>query len=227
MCARLQHEPPPQRDHRRLDDAEPEDDPECRPHLRRVARRERTVQGWAAVTAPYRALLNEADFYLVRLGCSFRARRDQVQVEWARFLATLLPGEDGRQPIAFDLHPLMIASEARRNVKVSLSPALKFSEVEASLGSLEFGLEYPDLQPIVSASGVGEANPSWDYETAHGQRIQGSKWMHILVKAPKGTISPRSFRTRRSSTSCGVIRNGASAAMSTRRMRPSRLKSFA
>lgn len=29
--------------------------------------------------------------------------------------------------------------------------------------------------------------PSWDYVEARGIRVQGSKWMHLLLKAPKGT----------------------------------------
>ncbi len=73
---------------------------------------------------PLRAKLEEADFHLVRLGCSFRPHRDDNQVEWARFLVRLLPDHAGRQPLAFDLHPLMVTQEVRRNVRVSLSPSL-------------------------------------------------------------------------------------------------------
>lgn len=135
------------------------------------------------------AKLQEADFYLVRLACSFRPKRDEAKVEWARFLVHLLPDSASYQPIAFDLHPLQVTQEVKRNVKVSLSPTLKFQEIEASVGGVEFGFEYPELQPIISASGAGEPNPSWDYEEAKGVRVQGSKWMHLLVKAPKGMPS--------------------------------------
>jgi hypothetical protein len=62
--------------------------------------------------------------------------------------------------------------------------------VEAQIGSLEFGLEYPELQPIIIAAGVGEVTPTWDYKTATGIKgVQGAKWMHLLVKAPKGMRS--------------------------------------
>ena len=133
-----------------------------------------------------RAKLEEADFYLVRLACSFRPVRREKQVQWARFIVYLHPDAAGRQPIAFDLHPLMVTQEVRRNVKVTLSPSLKFHEIEGSVGGIEFGFEYSELQPIISASGAGEARPSWDYEEAKGTRVQGSKWMHLLLKAPKG-----------------------------------------
>jgi len=140
---------------------------------------------------PLRTKLDEADFYLVRLGCSFRPRKDDSQVEWARFLVRLLPDNAGRQPVAFDLHPLTVTQEIKRNVKVSLSPSLKFAEVEGSLGGIEFGFEYAELQPIISASGGGEALPSWDYEQAKGAMVKGGKWMHLLVKSPKGATTVR------------------------------------
>ena len=132
-----------------------------------------------------RAKLEEADFYLVRLACSFRPRRRENRIEWARFVVQLRPDPASYKAIAFDLHPLQVTREAKRNVKVSLSPTLKFQEVEASLGEVAFGLEYPELQPLISAAGAGESQPSWDYESVKGVRVQGSKWMHLLVKAPK------------------------------------------
>lgn len=140
-----------------------------------------------------RAKLDEGDFYLVRLACSFRPGPNGVKIEFARFLAHLVRDHSGQQPVAFDLHPLNVTQEVRRNVKVSLSPTLKFMEVEAGVGGLEFGFEYPELQPVVSAAGAGEADPSWDYEEAKGLRIQGGKWMHLLLKAPKGMASGRAL----------------------------------
>jgi hypothetical protein len=135
---------------------------------------------------PLRARLDEADFYLVRFPCSFRPVRKESQVEWARFRVRLLPDGEAHQPIAFDLHPLRVTQEVKRNVKVSLSPSVKFQEVEVKPGELAFGFEYPELQPLISAAGAGETEPSWDYEEAKGVTVQGSKWMHLLARAPKG-----------------------------------------
>jgi len=133
-----------------------------------------------------RVKLDEADFYLVRFACSFRPVRKKSQVEWARFCVRLLPDNAARQPIAYDLHPLRVTQEVKRNVKVTLSPALKFYEVEGKTGEIGFGFEYPELQPLISAAGAGEPEPSWDYEEAKGVMVQGSKWMHLLVKATRG-----------------------------------------
>lgn len=134
------------------------------------------------------AQLQEADFYLIRLFCSFRPIPGQARVGWARFHVFLPPDIQGRQPIAYDISPVDITQEVKRHLKFTLAPTLKFrTVVEAEVGGLEFGLEYPELQPIIVGAGVGEAMPTWDYQVATGMAgIQGAKWMHLLVKAPKG-----------------------------------------
>jgi hypothetical protein len=131
--------------------------------------------------------LDESDFYLVRFSCSFRPLINEKKIEWARFIVQLYHGEQG-QPIAFDLHPMMVAQEAKHNVKVTLSPTIKFQELGlgASLGGVDFGLEYIELLPIISATGIGEGQASWDYEEARGSKIQGVRNMHMILKVPKG-----------------------------------------
>jgi len=141
--------------------------------------------------AMLRGKLDENDFYLVRLACSFRTRRKRVEVEWARFLVRFLPDNARRLPTAFDLHPLRVTQEVRRNVRVTIGPSLKFQEVNVGVGEIAFGIEYSELQPIISAAGVGESEPSWDYEEARGTMVQGAKHMHLLLKVPKGMDTVR------------------------------------
>jgi len=137
---------------------------------------------------PYvlRSRVTRADFYLVRLSCSFRPVHHESRVHWARFRVTLLPNHLSQVPIAMDLYPLEVTQQIDHQIRVSLDPTLKFCEIEVSPGSVEFGLEYRELQPRISASGAGQADPSWDYSETRGITIQGSKWMYLLVKAPKG-----------------------------------------
>jgi hypothetical protein len=133
-----------------------------------------------------RAQLQAADFYLIRLFCSFRPV-PRSRVDWARFHVFLRPDRLGRQPIAYDISPVDITQEVKRHLKFILAPTLKFRSVEAEVASLEFGLEYPELQPVIVGAGVGETVSTWDYHVATGMAsIQGTKWMHLLVKAPKG-----------------------------------------
>jgi hypothetical protein len=136
---------------------------------------------------PMQSKLAEADFYAVRLACSFRIKPKEVEVAWARFVVRLLADDEGRQPVAFDLHPLMVTQDIKHSVKVTLSPTLKFQQLEADAGGAEFGWQYTELQAIISAAGGSEAEASWDYSTTKGvSTVQGLKWMHMLVKAPRG-----------------------------------------
>ncbi len=136
-----------------------------------------------------RAKLTQADFYLVRLSCSFRPVHQESSVEWARFRVVLLP--QGGQPNAFDLYPEQVIQEVPHHTKVTFSPLLKFQELEVSIGSVEVGFDYTEKRPIISASIGAGFDPSWDYSAFQGQDLQGTKWMYLLVKAPKGMVTGR------------------------------------
>jgi len=85
------------------------------------------------------------------------------------------------------MHPREVYQEVKRQQKYSLSPSLNFQAVEVGAGGLEAGIEYSELQPLISASGIGEYEfITWDYEEPRGIRLQGAKVMHLVVKAPKG-----------------------------------------
>ncbi len=139
---------------------------------------------------PIRTKLSQADFYVIRFSCSLRPVHAESRIEWARFRVALLPhSSTGAQPIAFDLYPQQVIQEVKRQIKVTLSPSLKFQEAETSLGSAEFGFEYAEQIPLISASIGSSFDPSWDYRAGPGQEVQGTKWMYLLVKAPKGLTS--------------------------------------
>ncbi len=133
-----------------------------------------------------RTKMAQADFYLVRLSCSFRPIYKESRIQWARFRFSLLPNVLGQFPIANDLYPLQVFQEVKHQTKVTLSPTLKFQEMEVGVGGVEFGVEYRELQPRISAAGAGEAEASWDYVEARGAAVEGCKWMYVLVKASKG-----------------------------------------
>ena len=84
-----------------------------------------------------KAKFDEFDFYLVRFSCSFRPMLGEKKIEWARFLIQLYSGEEG-QPIAFDLHPILVSQEIKHNVKVTLSPTIKFQELVLCNKSFKF-----------------------------------------------------------------------------------------
>lgn len=131
-----------------------------------------------------RRALERTDFYLVRLACSFRSCREEDRVTFARFAAQLLPEDD--QLLAYDIYPLEVSEQIKRNVRITLNPTLKFREIEATAGEVGFGLEYMEIQPYIWGAGIGEKVATWEYAETKGVGIQGSKIMHLLVSAPLG-----------------------------------------
>jgi hypothetical protein len=133
--------------------------------------------------------LGQADFYLTRFSCSFLPVHEESRVEWARFGVTLLPHPTtGTQPMAFDFYPEKVIQEEKRQIKVTLSPLLKFQALEASLGNAEFGFEYTEQIPVISAALNNSFTPMWDYTAGPKQELRGTRWMYLLIKAPKGMV---------------------------------------
>jgi hypothetical protein len=131
-------------------------------------------------------LLREADFFLVRLACSFRPGR-RTHLEWARFavnLSALNPAAP--DPVALDLHPLELYDQMQRNVHIKLSPALKFTEIEATIGEVGLELQYNELIPVITAVGVQERNFSWELQETEQHPLRGARWFHTMLKRPRG-----------------------------------------
>lgn len=129
--------------------------------------------------------LDEADFYLVRMACSFRPPKGKCRVTWARFLASLFSEAGSEEPVAFDLYPKYVTQEIKRDVSITITPSLKFDEIEAKAGEFKNGIKYDELHPIISAAGTGESMVSWDFQETKGTTIQGVKCMYILLKKVK------------------------------------------
>lgn len=137
-------------------------------------------------------LLRDADFFVVRLACSFRLGRD-TRVEWARFSAYLRPRNTAApQPIAFDLHPLEVYDKVQRDVHVAVSPSLKFAQAtEVSLGEVALQIQYNELVPVITAAGAQESSFSWDIRETKEHPLRGARWFHALVKHPHGAEGVR------------------------------------
>jgi hypothetical protein len=140
-------------------------------------------------------LLQDADFYLLLLACSFKPGRES-QVGWARFTAYLRPKTGQEDPIAFDIYPREIYDETKTNVKVNIAPSLKFSAfqgatVEGKLGEVVTTVEFSKLEPVVVGYGVLESAPNWDFEQHKDQPLRGSKFGYLIVKKPRSAHAVR------------------------------------
>jgi hypothetical protein len=136
--------------------------------------------------AEFKTRLDEFRFFLARFVCSFRMRQKDTTLDFARFVVKLLKDADDQQALAYDLYPKTVVQERKKSLSITLSPSVKFSEVEASIGSADFALEYQELVPVISTAGAGEAVADWSYEGVQGIPLVGSKWMHMVIRAPIG-----------------------------------------
>lgn len=123
--------------------------------------------------------------FLLRLACSFRPRSDKTQVTWARFTARLIADDEEVTPIALDLYPSTVEVERKVSRRLTVSPRLKLAEVEASAGDIETTVEYPAVEPVVSAGGTHENVVSWDFSEAPGYTVRGGKLLIAVVAAPR------------------------------------------
>ena len=128
-----------------------------------------------------RALLEQGDFFLVKFACSLRGDRP---IDIAHFRVAL---DD--ELIAYDLFPLRIDAKASKDVKVSLSPNLKFGPVDVGTGSIDVGYSYDESRPTITAEGLQECDAGWTFRSAPGYTPAGSQVMHMVIKAPRGSRS--------------------------------------
>jgi hypothetical protein len=131
-----------------------------------------------------RSRIAEAQFYIVRLHCSFRPKQNEIEIDWARFAVELLALDDGEPPRAEAMHPEEEVNEVATSRKLTLSPSLSFEAVDVSAGEIAFGIDYKALEPRVWGARDPPNTPSWDYQPTRTQKLQGSREMHLLVRAP-------------------------------------------
>jgi len=139
----------------------------------------------AGISAITPAIAPNERVLLLRMACSFRPQSDQTKIIWARFTARLF-GDDPKlpPPIALDLYPSAVNVERKVTRRLALSPSLKLMEVEVGLGDAEFTVEYPAVDPVVSAGGPQEDLVSWDFSEASGHVVHGGKLLMAVVAAP-------------------------------------------
>jgi hypothetical protein len=153
----------------------------------------RTLRDWckpAEIPHFLQDQARKADFYLVDLACSFSTKSEEGWIDWARFTVELNPDEQlpiHQRPCTIDLYPMEITQRVEKAINVTLNPQFKFHTVEVGIGKVEFGIKHEEQIPEVSGL-IGTGFKSmWNYDSLKGRhRIQGTKWMYLLVKAPKG-----------------------------------------
>ena len=119
---------------------------------------------------------------LVRFAYSLTPPKNHA-VEAAQLSACLACPDDAK-PVVFDVFPREMLEESKTDIKLKLEPSLKISEVKASLGSIEAGIEIPKVEPIVTISGIGDANLVWTYRRHSKHPIIGTRMAYAIVGYP-------------------------------------------
>jgi len=142
----------------------------------------------SAMPAQLQSLVEDDDFYLVRLRFTFRPTKGKLEIASARFGVELL-GEGNLRAEA--LHPDTVEDEVAGRRRFTLAPSLKFAEVGVSAGEAEFGFEYTSLEPRVVGMPEPANFPSWDFSPTKSHALYGGRRMHLLVRVDRGTPSGR------------------------------------
>ena len=58
-------------------------------------------------------------------------------------------------------------------------------EMEAGIGEVGRTIEYPAVEPVISANGIDEPTPSWDFSASRGSPVNGGKLLFAVVSAPR------------------------------------------
>ncbi|GAB1469446.1 hypothetical protein MASR2M66_03220 [Chloroflexota bacterium] len=133
----------------------------------------------------------DADFYLAELAVSFRPQKNST-ITWSQFTAYLRPGKTGvGVPIAYDLFPKALTHEKRSEIKLEVSPEIKFSEIEFKVGELSTLIKYENLIPIVTGYGLLEPAPTWEFQNHANYPLQGCRACYLIIKKPKGSGAVR------------------------------------
>jgi hypothetical protein len=105
-------------------------------------------------------------------------------VEESRLSARLICAGTASDPVVFDLFPREVMEESKTDVKVTLEPSLKLREVEASVGSVEASIQIPKVEPTLTTSGIGGANPMWFYRKHRRHPIIGTRMVYAIIGYP-------------------------------------------
>jgi hypothetical protein len=127
--------------------------------------------------------LREANFFVVKLFCSFRPPQG-MQISKAEYRVELLSEPANSNPTVYDLFPLRVEHEIRETQKMGFNPEFKLGEAfKLSTTTIETGIEYSFLEPIVYADGLGENIARWTYQKNKQTSILGSRKMILVIKA--------------------------------------------
>ncbi|HZO47601.1 MAG TPA: hypothetical protein VFB68_17015 [Xanthobacteraceae bacterium] len=127
-------------------------------------------------------LKNESDFFYIRIPVSVKPSQ-----QWGVGLLGVsidLTNPQGDAE-AWSMMPERVDDEQKLSISAKLSPSLKFSKAELSLGAVEAGSQFVAYQPHVYAYNLGTNNPAWEFTPTSGHQVRGIQLLHLVVRQPR------------------------------------------
>jgi len=95
-----------------------------------------------------------------------------------------------RDATALDLLPKHVTTKQEITKTYTLSPEVKFKEIEGGLGGISYQIRFESLRPILSSFGEGENDFYWVYTSQEGQQVfPGTKHALVVLEVPRATKS--------------------------------------
>ncbi|HEX2909592.1 MAG TPA: hypothetical protein VH186_02210 [Chloroflexia bacterium] len=144
------------------------------------------------ITPDIKAQLDNYDFYLVQLACSFLPA-DGCRFHTANFEIDLQSEPASPASIAYDQQPDKVEDELKVNNKFTLDPNLKIKVLQMDIGlsgvpfKAELSREYVAYTSRVTATGLQTSQPGWKFSRSKSHDINGSYRLLLIVRKPKGT----------------------------------------
>ena len=128
-------------------------------------------------------LLDKHVFTYIKLPVNIRPRNEYD----VRFISVdvVLESEDN-QTVCWSMEPLLVEQEIRLKTESALSGGLKLHALELGISDNVAG-EYVLYQPKVTAFGIGQSNPGWEFEPTAGSELRGVQILHMVVLIPNNT----------------------------------------
>lgn len=141
-------------------------------------------------------------------------------IKSADFNIQLLNTGSGENPVAYDLFPRELKETLKDSLKLTVSPALKFSQVEASAGGVELTLDATNAVPVITAFGVSETAITWNFQSQASHPLTGSRTVYAIIEIPPNAPGVRVILrlSARAKPSIGDYFTGATPKEATNRL---------
>ncbi|HLZ59151.1 MAG TPA: hypothetical protein VKR06_19580 [Ktedonosporobacter sp.] len=128
------------------------------------------------------------DLYLIVMPFTLHEPANNTYYQKVEF-RVILP--DQQDALAFDLFPKNVSSTREETRNYTLSPDIKFQEIEVSLGQIQRTIHFESIRPTIRAFGVGESSFYWIHTGFEEQKevIPETKHALIVLQVPRGTKS--------------------------------------